>query len=312
MAEVSVITPFLNAEAYLEQAIASVQAQTFGDWELLLVDDGSSDASPQMAAAAAAADPRIRVVAPDPARRGAAAARNRGMDAARGRFIAFLDADDLFEPTKLAFEMDMLERAPQAAWVYGPTLWWWEGENPRTWTETMRRFAGRAHPAPALFNAVLLGQRGDVPCTCAVLIRRSAIEEVGGFEEEFALYEDQSLWAKLMLRYPVYVADKFQSRYRQHPDSTSNKAAEGGDYDRYRPHAARIAFLNWAADHARTHGLMTPQTERAFRLAFAPYDLPEWPLGPGDHIALATRRASEAAVRARRTVRRSLRGMVGR
>ncbi|MBA4010568.1 MAG: hypothetical protein C0481_01755 [Phenylobacterium sp.] len=312
MAEVSVITPFLNAEAYLEQAIASVQAQTFGDWELLLVDDGSSDASPQMAAAAAAADPRIRVVAPDPARRGAAAARNRGMDAARGRFIAFLDADDLFEPTKLAFELAMLERAPQAAWVYGPTLWWWEGENPRTWTETMRRFAGRTHPAPALFNAVLLGQQGDVPCTCAVMIRRSAIEEVGGFEEQFALYEDQSLWAKLLLRYPVYVADKFQSRYRQHPDSTSNKATEGGDYDRYRPHAARIEFLRWAAEHARTHGLMTPQTERAFRLAFAPYDLPEWPLGPGDHIALATRRASEAAVRARRTVRRSLRGMVGR
>lgn len=312
MAEISVITPFLNAQSYLEEAIASVRAQTFEDWELLLVDDGSSDDSPQIAAAAAAGDPRIRVLAPDPDRRGAAAARNRGMDAARGRYIAFLDADDLYEPTKLAFEFAVLEREPRVAWVYGPTLWWWEGDKPRTWTENMRRFAGRAHAAPVLFNSVLLGQQGDVPCTCAVLIRRSAIEEVGGFEEAFALYEDQSLWAKLLLRYPVYVAGEVQSRYRQHPESTSNKASEGGDYDRYRPHAARIAFLNWAADHARANGLMTPQTERAFRLAFAPYELPEWPLGPGDRIALATRRASEAAVRARRTLRRSVRSMVGR
>lgn len=311
MAVVSVVTPFLNAEAYIEQAIASVRAQTFGDWELLLVDDGSSDASPQIAAAAAAADERIRVLAPDPDRRGAAAARNRGMAAARGSYFAFLDADDLYEPTKLAFELSLLERSPQAAWVYGPTLWWWEGENPRTWTETMRRFKG-VHRAPKLFNSVLLGQRGQVPCTCSVLIRRSAIEAVGGFEEAFALYEDQTLWTKLLLRYPVCVADVVQSRYRQHPDSTSSKASEGGDYDRYRPHAARIAFLHWAAEYARTNGLITPQTQRALRLAFAPYDLPEWSLGPVDHLTLAARRASDAAVRTRRALRRSLRSMVGR
>lgn len=312
MAEVSVITPFLNAETYIEEAIASVRAQTFGDWELLLVDDGSSDASPAMAAAAAAADPRIRVVAPDPARRGAAAARNRGMAQARGRFIVFLDADDLFEPTKLGFERSMLEQAPQAAWVYGPTLWWWEGERPRTWTENMRPFAGRVHPAPELLKRVLLGQRGDVPCTCAVMIRRSAIEEVGGFEEAFELYEDQSLWAKLLLRHPVYVTDQVQSRYRQHPESTSTKATQAGDYERYRPHAARIAFLRWAAEHAQASGRMTPSLARAFRLAFAPYDDPAWPLGPGDHIAIAARRAGDFAVRTRRAARRKARQLVGR
>ena len=64
--------------------------------------------------------------------------------------------------------------------------------------------------------------------------------------------------------------------------------------------------------HQRVTLWLTPQTERAFRLAFAPYDLPDWPLGPGDRLALAARRASDAAVRARRAVRRSVRGVVGR
>ncbi len=98
---VSVVTPVWNATATLAATVASVQAQTLPDWELLLVDDASTDGSPDLAAALAAADPRIRLL-PRATNGGAAAARNDAIRASRGRLLAFLDADDLWYPEKLA------------------------------------------------------------------------------------------------------------------------------------------------------------------------------------------------------------------
>jgi glycosyltransferase involved in cell wall biosynthesis len=105
---VSVVTPVWNAEGTLGEAVASLRAQTRGDWEMLLVDDGSTDGSRALAERLAAGEPRIRLLGwPD--NRGAAAARNAGIRAARGRFIAFLDADDLWWPQKLAVQIGYME-----------------------------------------------------------------------------------------------------------------------------------------------------------------------------------------------------------
>jgi len=98
---VSVVTPVWNAAATLGAAVASVRAQSLGDWEMILVDDGSTDGSRALARGLAAADPRLRVLARAD-NGGAAAARNDGIRAARGRLIAFLDADDRWYPDKLA------------------------------------------------------------------------------------------------------------------------------------------------------------------------------------------------------------------
>jgi teichuronic acid biosynthesis glycosyltransferase TuaG len=103
MAAVSVVMPAYNAEATLESSIRSVQAQTREDWELIVVDDGSADRTVELAQAAAAADPRIRVIRQR--NRGVAAARNVGIDAARGRYLAFLDADDTWLPGKLSRQL---------------------------------------------------------------------------------------------------------------------------------------------------------------------------------------------------------------
>jgi teichuronic acid biosynthesis glycosyltransferase TuaG len=101
---VSVITPVWNASGTLAATVASVRAQSFADWEMLIVDDGSTDGSGALAGELAAAEPRLRVLG-GAVRRGAAAARNQGIRAARGRHIAFLDADDLWRPEKLAVQL---------------------------------------------------------------------------------------------------------------------------------------------------------------------------------------------------------------
>ena len=107
---VSVIMPVWNAAATLGEAADSVLAQSRPDWELLLIDDGSTDGSRELAEGFAARDARARVLG-DGVNRGPAAARNRGIRAARGRWIAFLDADDRWRPEKLAVQIGYMERA---------------------------------------------------------------------------------------------------------------------------------------------------------------------------------------------------------
>jgi len=106
---VSVITPVWNAAATLSEAVASVQAQTEPAWEMILIDDGSTDGSRALAERLAAEEPRLRVIG-FPVNRGAAAARNAGIRAARGRFIAFLDADDRWYPEKLKLQLVFMVR----------------------------------------------------------------------------------------------------------------------------------------------------------------------------------------------------------
>jgi glycosyltransferase involved in cell wall biosynthesis len=293
MVMVSVVVPFLNARRYLPEAIASVQTQTRHDWEMVLVDDGSTDGSAGIVARAASADPRIRLLRrPSWAPGSAAAARNLGILEARGEFVGFLDADDVYEPNSLQSRLQAFEAHPEVMMVYGPTRWWHPGAEHRDWTEGMRREAG-LHEPPDLLNRVVLLQLGHVPCTCGVIIRRCALALTGGFDEAFHLYEDQTLWVKLMLRFPTYVTTVVGARYRQHEDSVTAHSQRAGVYIRTRPHQARIAFLTWVQDYARTTGLADISVERALRLAFAPYGDNREKLAPLERLTLARHNAEK-------------------
>lgn len=272
---VTIITPFLNAEATLGEAIASVRAQTVTDWELLLVDDGSTDDSVEIANDVAATDPRIKVLRRPPgSKRGAAASRNAGIEAGSGDLLAFLDADDLYEPHMLETVLAAADANPEAAMIFGPTRWWYPDSARPDWVEPTDGLARRLHQPPRLLRRLLLMQDGHVPCTCSVLLRRSAITTVGGFEERFDLYEDQTLWAKLFLRFPVFVTPVTLARYRQHPGSASASATERGLYDRMGRHPARAAFLDWIAEHMAESGRQDFRVQWALRLARAPYVTP--------------------------------------
>ena len=98
MPRISIVIPVFNAETHLRECLDSVRAQTFADWECICVDDGSTDGSPSVLAQYATSDPRIRVVRREHSNAGAA--RNAGMELARGEFLQFLDADDVFSPPK--------------------------------------------------------------------------------------------------------------------------------------------------------------------------------------------------------------------
>ena len=182
---VSVITPAWNAAATIEAAIASVRAQTRTDWEMLVADDGSTDATPAIAAAWAARDPRIRPL-PGPlpgCSEGPAAARNRAIRAAGGRFIAFLDADDRWRPEKLARQLAFMqvEGAPFSFTAY-------RRENARG------RDLGIVHAPPRVDHATLL--RGNV-IGCLTAVYDSA--RFGKVEmPPLPLRQDYALWLALL------------------------------------------------------------------------------------------------------------------
>lgn len=104
---ISIITPVYNADKYLEETVKSVQAQTYDNWELFLINDGSTDASLKIAKILAKSDKRINLITIENS--GAAVARNTGIERARGRYLCFIDADDLWEPEKLEKQLHFMQ-----------------------------------------------------------------------------------------------------------------------------------------------------------------------------------------------------------
>jgi glycosyltransferase involved in cell wall biosynthesis len=279
---VSVVTIFLDAERFLADAVESLLAQTHEEWELLLVDDGSVDASADIARAYANRHPgRVRVLAHEDGRnRGKSVARNLGIAAARGRYVAFLDADDVFLPAKLARQVRLLEAHPEASMVYGPSLYWygWTGDpadRARDRLAALGVSAGAVYDPPALLT-VYLRDGGVVPCTCGLLARTSVVRDVGAFDETIAdLFEDQVLLAKVCLRHRVYVDGVCGDLYRQHEGSTSQAAVRSGRYHPEAPNPAQAAYLVWLAGHIAGAGIRDAALQRALGAARFPYRHPK-------------------------------------
>jgi glycosyltransferase involved in cell wall biosynthesis len=271
---VSVVIPFLNSEAFLADAIESVVRQTDERWELVLVDDGSEDRSGEIARGAAARDGRITCIAhPGGANLGPAASRNAGIAAARGDVIAFLDADDVWVPGKLAEQIEALETEPKAAAVFGPTEYWrsWHPDHPEPdYVPALGIAPGLVEPPRLL--VLSLRSLARTPGPSNILVRREALEDIAGFDEmrELGMYEDQAFLAKLFLRFPVLVADRRWDRYRLHPGQRSIA----------RPFAekrqAALVYFDWLDGHLRESGFRDPELTRALRQKRRRYRFPAW------------------------------------
>ena len=250
---VSVIIIVYNGAAFLAEAVESVLAQTLGDWELLIADDGSSDASLDIAAAYAARHPdRIRCLRhPDKGNHGMSATRNLGIAGARGRYIAFLDCDDVWLPAKLEEQLAVMEARPSLGMIYGRTLIWhgWrEGERSGDHFYDLGVEPGQDYDPPALL-LVLLDNRAQTPTTCNALIRTDLARAVGGFEPRFrGMFEDQAFFAKVLLRARVHVSDQCWAKYRQHAASHSAVSARQGD-----DLGPQVAYLRWFLGYLLRH-----------------------------------------------------------
>lgn len=279
---VSAIMIFFDAERFIDEAIASVFAQTWRNWELLLVDDGSTDRSSAIARTWADRHPeRVRYLEhPGHVNLGMSVSRNLGIGHARGDYVGFLDADDVWLPHKLAMHTGILEAHPDVAMVYGPSEYWhgWTGRA----EDARRDHYGDVGVAPdtvveppGLLTQALENEGGTMPGICSLLVRREAFAQIGGFEKEFrGPYEDQVFLAKMFLQARIFVTGTCSDRYRQHDGSCCARALRTGDYHPELPHPARRLYLQWLRDYLGHEGVTDPALLAALRHNLLPYDHP--------------------------------------
>ncbi|ABA20467.1 Glycosyl transferase, family 2 [Trichormus variabilis ATCC 29413] len=209
MPTISVIIPAYNAERTILATISSVQQQTFSDFELIIINDGSTDRTLELIQNIQ--DERLKIFSYENG--GLPVARNRGISLASGEFIAFLDADDLWTPDKLELQLAALQQNPEAGVAY-------------SWTYFMDEQGKSSIPGVSLFF------EGDVQANLLVnnflasgsnpLVRKQAIESVGDFDSNYKACEDWDYWLRLSADWNFVVVRKHQIFYRQSATSMSS------------------------------------------------------------------------------------------
>jgi len=207
---VTVVIPTYNRSASLKRAIESVRGQEFADWELIVVDDGSDDATGQMVASFY--DRRIRYVLTEHS--GVSAARNKGIALAERSWICFLDSDDYWMPLKLKRQLSALEEDPRYPVVYTNEIWIRRGIRVNQ-KKIHQKYSGwiyhRCLPLCVISPS-------------SVLLHRSVLEREGMFDEDLPVCEDYELWLRLAVRHPIRFLDEpLIVKTGGHPDQLSHK-----------------------------------------------------------------------------------------
>lgn len=221
--------PAWNADAYLEQAVVSVLAQTHDEWQLFVIDDSSTDETGDIIDRLAASDPRITRLRTS-VRSGAAAARNLGIQAAQGRYIAFLDADDVWAPHKLSSHLAFMKNRDAALSFTG----YWRGGQGGLW---------RYVPAPSRVDRTRLMRANVIGCL-TVMYDQTALGKV----EMPVLHQrqDYGLWLELLNRMPyAYGLDEGLAGYRrgtQNPLSGNVVSAQRANWRFFRRHLQQGRF----------------------------------------------------------------------
>ena len=214
---VSVVMPVYNGERFIAEAIASVLGQTYADFELIIVDDGSSDASARIAQEYAGRDTRIRFIS-TARNAGQGSARNRGIATASGEYLAMMDGDDICLPDRLRKQIDYLERNPQVGAI-GCSMWAVDQD-----LAALFRFTVPEEHALITWN-LFFGWSIAGP---AIMIRRELMVAANGYEEGRAICDDLELLSRLVGRTRLANLPDSLMLYRRHPhaDSVKKKAIQ--------------------------------------------------------------------------------------
>lgn len=261
--EVSILMTAFNTSPYLAEAMDSIlQQQTLRTWELLFVDDGSTDDSLAIAKSYARQFPQqIQVFThTGGTNRGISASRNLALRHARGALLTFLDSDDVWLPWHIETQAALLDSMSDIAMVYAGAERWVDPDIPFDERQARAASWGENYLPPLVPAGEAAGrlERGKllqwflddesmVPCICTVMLRTAAARDVGGFCDAFrGLYDDQAFHAKVALRHDVYAHDNCVARYRQHSTSCCARARR---QDEERIERERfLAFLSTVSD----------------------------------------------------------------
>ncbi len=271
---VSAIICFYNEEKYLSESIESVVNQSFDDWELLLIDDGSNYGSTKIAIDYSKNNPgKIKYFEhPGHKNKGLSASRNLGVSNALGEYVAFLDADDLWVPEKLSLQLELLRAHPEVDLICGATKYWYSWKNIKRQDDLI--FVGteqnRFYRAPDLIKRLYPLGDGAAPSMSGLMIKRKAVLKVGGFEEEFkGMYEDQAFLCKNYLSNNLWVSDICFDLYRQHKESMLHRAMQAGEYNKI-----RFYFLRWLEDYIKIKGVKDKKIKHLLKKAVFQYKFP--------------------------------------
>jgi glycosyltransferase involved in cell wall biosynthesis len=224
--EISAIIIFLNSKKYLSSAINSVLAQTYQDWELLLVDDGSFDGSTEIAKEFAMDYPSMISYYEHLGHTnlGMSASRNLGLSRARGSFVAFLDSDDLWPVDKLEQQVNILHNNPGVNIVFGNIRTFYEGPGTKANKDLgLLEFPpGEIIEPEQIYRKIFIGPEKMLTTFGRLLIRREALDDVCGFEDEFrSLGEDVVAWGKIALTSKAIAINGCALLYRRHLKASS-------------------------------------------------------------------------------------------
>ena len=210
--QISVVMAVRDGERWLPGAIASIQRQTLSQFELIIIDDGSTDQTPHIIDAQFRSDPRIIAIHQD--RLGLVAALNRGLAASRGQFIARLDADDIAQPQRLARQLEYLERHPEIGLL-------------GTWAHKINEqglVVGTLTPPPGTKALLALLARTNPFLHSSIMMRKTVLERVGFYRTAFAGAEDYDLWIRMSEISDIANMPEYLIQYRIHSDSISHTA----------------------------------------------------------------------------------------
>lgn len=205
--KVSVVIPTYNRAEFITSAIESVLNQTFRDFELLVVDDGSTDRTGEIVALIR--DPRLIFIRQGNA--GRSNARNRALALARGAYIAFLDSDDLYLPSKLDLQVQYMDMRPEAGMVYTSACCIDAHGNDLPERYEAKR-SGRIYSDIAFFRPVTI----TLP---TVMVRRQILEQVGGFDERMSRFEDTDMWRRVSKVTDIHAIGVDTCKLRTHDDN---------------------------------------------------------------------------------------------
>lgn len=266
---VSVIICFLNEEVFLREAIESVIQQDYSAWELLLIDDGSTDNSSSLAKFFATQHPgKIRYLEHEGhVNKGLSASRNVGIREAWGNLVAFLDADDVWLPNKLKQQVAIMQQNPDVTLLCEASEYWFDWADPEKDNvfQPVGITPGRFYDPPHLLLELYPLGLGAAPCPSGLMIRKTKLHN-RYFEESFkgiyAMYEDQAFLSKIYLHDTVYVSDACTNRYRQRVGSIVQTVQESGHY-----HQVRQYYLAWLEQYLNVHHITDRQIRNSLNKA---------------------------------------------